>query len=249
MEKKRLTAKKASLAELGTGKFIKKGGFESSYVLTNLGRKLSRVRILGLVVDKFESEDGKYATMTLDDGTDTIRCKAFVNVKIFDAVTKGDLVDVTGKVREYNGEVYVAPEIVRKVPSDWETLRMLELKKIWAEQRKIIAKVKELRKQVADTTELKTLAKKFNLDIEDVEGVLEAQELDMIAEEEKIATSGEVKEKVLKLIENLDTGTGADYSEILKQSGLPEAKVDAAIQELLEAGTCFEPKAGRIKKL
>lgn len=249
MEKKRLTAKKAGLAELATGRFVKKGGFESSYVLTGLGRRLSRVRILGLVVDKFESEDGKYAAMTLDDGTETLRCKAFVNVKMFDVATKGDLVDVTGKVREYQGEIYVAPEIVRKVSSDWETLRMLELKKIWAAQRKVVAKVRELQGQVADTTELKALAKKFKLDPEDVDGILEAQESNMIAEEQKITASGEVKEKVLKLIESLDTGTGADYSDILKQSGLSEAKVDAAVQELLESGVCFEPKAGRIKKL
>jgi RPA family protein len=249
MEKKRLTAKKAGLSELVTGKYVKKAGFESSYVLTSLGRRLSRVRILGLVVDKFESEDGKYATMTLDDGTETMRCKAFINISMFDVAKKGELVDLIGKIREYNGEIYVAPETVRKVPADWETLRALELKKTWAEQRGVIKKIRDLQKQSADRTELKALAKKFNIDAEDVDGILEADEMHIIEEEKRIAADGEVKEKVLRLISSLDTGAGADYSDILKQSGISENQVDAAVQDLLESGVCFEPKAGKIKKL
>ncbi len=110
MEIKRLTAQKAGIKEIINGKFVKKSGFESSYVLTNLGRRLSRVRVLGLVVDKFISPDEKYATVTLDDSTETLRCKAFVNVKIFDGLKNGELVDVFGKLREYQEEVYVMPE-------------------------------------------------------------------------------------------------------------------------------------------
>src|SRR3972149_5400480 len=103
MEIKRLTAKKASIKELISGKYVKREGFESSYVLTNLGRKLSRVRIVALIVGKFISDDEKYAAITLDDSTETIRCKSFVNTKIFDGFGPGDFVDVFGKVREYNG--------------------------------------------------------------------------------------------------------------------------------------------------
>lgn len=249
MEKKRLTAKKAGLVELSSGKFVKKGGFESSYVLTNLGRRLSRVRMMGLVVDKFESEDGKYAAMTLDDGSETVRCKAFVNVKLFDSVLKGDLVDVIGKIREYNGEIYVAPETVRKVAPNMETLRTLELKKIWRDQRQNIRKVRELQKQSSDRTELLALAKKAKIEQDDAEGILEAQQLEVLAEERKIEAGGEAKEKVMRLVTSLDRGAGADYSEILKTAGMPEPQVDAAVQELLESGVCFEPKAGKIKKL
>jgi hypothetical protein len=135
------------------------------------------------------------------------------------------------------------------VPADWETLRMLELKKILTDQRKLIKQVRELLKQSSDRTELKSLAKKFHIDPDDVDGIIEAQELNLIEEEKKMAAGGEVKERVLKLISTLDVGTGADYSDILKQSGLPEPQVDSAVQELLEDGVCFEPKAGRIKRL
>ena len=83
MQTRRLTAKKVSISEICSGKFIKKSGFESSYVLSNVGRMLSRVRVMGLIVDKFIREDSNYASITLDDGKQTIRCKVFVNTKIF----------------------------------------------------------------------------------------------------------------------------------------------------------------------
>ena len=248
MEVKRLIAKKASIGEIDNGTFVKKEGFVSSYVLTNLGRRLSRVRVLGLIVDKFISPDERYATLTLDDSTDTIRCKAFVNTKIFDGFGAGDLVDIFGKIREYNGEVYIIPEIIKKANPNLETLRILELEKIFRGQRKKIKKIKELQKQTSDLNELKTVVKQF-MNLEDAEGILEAQKILENLADEKVANSAEIKSKILNLIEDLDKGKGADYQEILTKSGLPENDVDFAIQELLESGVCFEPTPGKIKKL
>jgi len=248
MEIKRLTAKKASIREIISGKFVKKTGFESSYVLTNLGRRLSRVRIVGLIVDKFISADEKYATITLDDSTETIRGKAFINVKIFDGFTSGDLVDVFGKLREYNEEIYIMPEIIKKVGSNFETLRKLELEKILKEQKKKIKKIQEIQKQISDLDELKAAVKEI-MPLEDVEGILEAQTMIESNVEEKAVTGTEIKSKILKFIEDLDKGKGADYQDILKKSGFSENEVDFAIQDLLESGVCFEPKPGMIKKL
>ena len=248
MEVKRLTAKKASVGEIMNGKFIRKTGFESSYALTNLGRRLSRVRVLGLIVDKFISADEKYATITLDDSTETIRCKSFVNVKIFDGFGSGDLVDVFGKLREYNGEIYIMPEILEKIDPNFETLRILELESIFREQREKIKKIKELQKQTSDLNEVKVAVKDF-MRLEDAEGILEAQEMIETVIEEKVVTASETKNKVLKIIEVLDKGEGADYQEILIKSGLSENDVDFVIQDLLESGICYEPKPGKIKKL
>lgn len=248
METRRLTARKASLKEVMNGRFVKKTGFESSYVLTSLGRKLSRVNILGLVVDKFTSPDGKYATLTLDDATDTIRCKSFVNVKIFDGLTPGELVNVFGKLREYNGEVYVMPEIIKKLPPDFETLRMLELAQIYREQKEKIKKLQDLQKKTSDVNELKAVAKEF-MSYDDIESIMEAEELLETSTEEKTIAVGETKNKVLELIEELDKGDGVEYKEIIEKSKLSENEIDMAVQELLENGICFEPKPGKIKKL
>jgi len=248
MEMKRLTAKKASIGEIVNGKFIKKSGFESSYALTNLGRKLSRVRTLGLIVDKFISPDEKYATITLDDSTETIRCKVFVNTKLFDGFGSGDMVDIFGKLREYNGEIYIMPEIITKVEPNFETLRILELEKIFREQREKIKKIRDLQKQTSDVVEIKAAIKNL-MSLEDVEGILEAQEIIENSAEEKVVSAGDVKNKILKLIESLDKGEGADYQDILIKSGLVEKDIDFAIQDLLESGVCYEPKPGRIKKI
>lgn len=248
MEIRRLTAKKASAAEIVKGRYVKKPGFESNYVLTNLGRKISRARILGTVVDKFLSQDKNYATITIDDASETIRCKAFVNTKIFDGVSAGDLVDAVGKVREYNGEIYIAPEtVLRLEDKNFETLRLLELAKIWKEQKEKIQKLRELKKQTLDIKELKALAKPF-MSAEDVESIIEAQELIEEAQE-PAEEKKEAKELILKMIEDLDKGGGSEYKEILENSGLPENVVDTTIQELLESGVCFEPKPGKIKRI
>ncbi len=248
MEIKRLTAKKANAAEIVKGRYVKRPGFESNYVLTNFGRKISRVRLLGTVVDKFVSEDGNYATITLDDSSETIRCKAFVNTKIFDSVSTGDLTDVVGKIREYNGEIYIAPETIAVVTDkNFETLRLLELAKIWKEQKEKIQKLAELKKQTLDVNELKAIAKPF-MSGDDVESIIEAEEL--IGQiKEPADEKKEAKDVILKLIEDLDKGGGASYAEVLEKSGLDESTVDTAVQELLESGVCFEPKPGKIKRI
>src|SRR3989338_5220493 len=111
MEKKRLTSIKTKIIDLSNGKYEVLPGFGSNYVLTRDGMRLSRVRILATVVDKFLSDSGRYAAITLDDGSDTIRAKAFNAVAVFDNLSVGDLVDFIGKVREYQGELYLVPEL------------------------------------------------------------------------------------------------------------------------------------------
>jgi len=127
---KRQTAKKVRILELTSGQWVKKEGMEPSYVQTASGEQIARARILGTVVAVFTAEDGMFASVTLDDGTDTIRAKTFKTVKPLDTVQVGDIVDIIGKVREWNDEVYIMPEIVTKVQDpNFELLRRLELLK------------------------------------------------------------------------------------------------------------------------
>ena len=125
----------------------------------------------------------------------------------------------------------------------------LELKKIWSAQRHTIVQIRDLQKHSSDATDLKNAASKAGLDSDIVAGLLEAEEAHIADHEEKAVASSELKNKILELIGSLDAGNGADYSEILKKSEMSEEQVDTAIQDLLESGICFEPKAGRIKKL
>jgi RPA family protein len=126
----RQVARKADIKTLHMGDYIVQEGFNPNYIEVN-GEKYSRVVVLAVVIDKFVSEDGNYAALTLDDGTDTIRLKAFQDLRILDKAEKGDVVDVVGKIREYNEERYIQPETIAKIENpNYEVLRKLELSKL-----------------------------------------------------------------------------------------------------------------------
>ncbi len=130
MPMERMTAKKVMVSDLINGEWVKKEGLEPSFIITKKGEKVSRARLLGTVVSKFVSEDGNFGSLTLDDSTDTIRIKAFKDLKILELSDVGDLVDIIGKVREYNEEIYLIPEIIKKLDDpNVELLRKLEILK------------------------------------------------------------------------------------------------------------------------
>jgi RPA family protein len=125
----RQTAVKVRIKDLTGGRWTEMEGMEPSYVETEAGARVARARILGTIVTKFVSEDGNFASATIDDTTDTIRMKAFKTIKLVSELAIGDLVDAVGKAREYNEEVYIIPEVIRKVDPNTELLRKLELLK------------------------------------------------------------------------------------------------------------------------
>lgn len=244
MEKKRLTAIKTRIKNITSGKYVVREGFEPNYVLTKRGELLSRARVLATVVDKFVSETGKFASLTLDDGTDTIRAKVFNAVSMLDNIAVGDIVDVIGRVREYQGEIYMAPEVVAKQENpNYELLRELELRwqeREWEKKRELVF---EYQKQTSDADELKRyMAERFAVAPEEVEAILQSQE---VSEQQET----DDKSKVIELIVRLDGGQGCDYTELIQASGLSEETLDTVVNELLSEGLCFEPKPGKIKKL
>ena len=243
MERKRLTAIKSSIASIQTGKFVAQEGFNPNYVISPTGEKLSRVRILSTIVDKFTADTGKFASLTLDDGTDTIRAKIFTTLSMLDGIAPGDRVDIIGRVKEYNSEVYIAPETIAKVSDpNFEILRELEIRKReedMSKRRDIILKHKG---QASDIEELvRMMMERYGMEKEFVEAVLQ-QDTD-----EK--PSVDIRKSVLDLIHSLDKGEGCEYAELLSSSGLQESDVDKVVQELLEEGVCFEPRPGKIRKL
>lgn len=248
MESRRLTAIKTNIKPIVTGSFVKQEGFNPSYILTTLGLRLSRVRVLGTVVDKFISESGKLASITLDDGTDTIRAKTFDNLSMFDGLNPGDVVDVIGKIKEYQNEIYMVPEIIARIKDpNFETLRSLEIKKHNDELQNRKSIILDYQKQTSDISELKKVMKEqFNISEETVEAVLQSQER---AEPEDDGSTKEIKDNVLRLITELDKGEGCDYSELVEKSGLSEDILDSVINDILSEGLCFEPRPGKIKRL
>ena len=234
----RQTARKVRIWDIMNGTFEKKEGFEPSFVKTEQGEEISRARILGTVVSKFITEDGNYASVTIDDGTDTIRLKVFKTTKPLDSLELGDVVDVIGKVREYEGETYVIPEVARKTENpNFELLRRLEL--VHKERGAKKAKDFVEKSKAKDPDEIKKDIEKQGLEKHLVETFMTGEKE---GKEKSI-----LKKEILEAIES--SSDGIVYSELAKKVKAKETDLESAIDELLNDGICYEPSPGKIRKI
>jgi len=105
---------------------------EGRFLFLELGdRKVVRVNLLANCVDKFVQEgEKKFATLTVDDASGQLKLKAFGDdVEGLKSIVQGDTLQIIGNMREWNGEMYVIPEVVKKVDSRWLLVRKLEIQK------------------------------------------------------------------------------------------------------------------------
>jgi len=96
------------------------------------GKKISRVNVVGNIVDKYESEgEKKYLFLTLDDGSGQIKLKVFgeEDTTKFKEVTQGETCVVIGVIRNWNNETYIQPEIISEKDPKYLLVRKLELEK------------------------------------------------------------------------------------------------------------------------
>jgi len=126
-----MTAVRASISDIVNGTFGEDNG---AHVTSSYGVELRRVVIVGFVVSKFnkepDSKGGKrFMSMTLDDGTDTIRIKVWgeEDAVLLEEVKEDILALVIGKVRKYEDEIYLVPEIVKEITDpNYMGLHLLE---------------------------------------------------------------------------------------------------------------------------
>ncbi|MFB0560398.1 MAG: OB-fold nucleic acid binding domain-containing protein [Candidatus Lokiarchaeia archaeon] len=202
--RKRATAIKLHSSDLISGKWVEKP--TGRYVLTNSGVEVQRARVMGTVVDKFISSQSDYGSITIDDGTETIRAKGWKNQNsLLNSVQIGDIVDVIGKVREYRGEIYLVPELIINVDDpNWELVRELEIM-IFQPREKTVP-VKE---EVGVSDENKTLAEELVDKIGHVLEIIEEMDEGEGVDFDTIKTETGLSQKELEscLIELLSDGT------------------------------------------
>lgn len=239
---KRLPAKKVRIFDLIYGKFFpgEKESMKASYLITPFGQKISRVNLIGTVTDKFLTDDGNYSTITIDDGSESIRVKTFrEKTELTKEIEVGDFVLVVGKIKEFNGEIYVNGEIIRKIQDfNFENLRKLEIFRELLEQKKIVDELKELKEKMEEEKFREYAKKKYGFDEEIIDFILKGSQIEE-----------DYKPKIIKIIESLDEGNGVEMGKILELSNLPENLIEKGIEELLESGTLFEPRPGILKKV
>lgn len=239
MEPERLVAVRVRAADIAKARFFpgSRESMEAGYAITPLGERLSRANLLGTIVDRFVGEDSKYASVTVDDGSGAVRAKAFgEDVKLFERVKPGDAAVVIGKVKEYQGETYLAAESVRVLRPDEaneEILRKLELLDRLNDQRAVVEAVRRSAAGMSDE-ELREYARRMGMDAEALQSVLEAEPEDH-------------KPRVLDVLGRLDEGGGVEVMRLFEELKLPDAAVERAVDELLEDGSIFEPSPGKFK--
>lgn len=122
--RERMTAVRASVSDIVNGTFLDDDG---ARVVSPYGVELRRVALVGYIVDR-QTGQGNYASITIDDGTETIKAKSWgTEASSLDEVNTSTLVLLIGKVREYEGEVYIVPEIVSELKDpNFMTLHLLD---------------------------------------------------------------------------------------------------------------------------
>ncbi len=94
-----------------------------------------RLRIMGVAVSSYISQDRNFARISLFDGTGTIDVRAFdegvsllLDKESGDVYSKGTILDVIGRPRSWREEIYLQPVTVVKVEDpNLIILRSLEL--------------------------------------------------------------------------------------------------------------------------
>jgi len=245
-QQERQTAKLTTAAELQSGRYFEKEGFTPNYLLTPQGRRISRSRIIGTVVDSFVNEDETYGSITIDDGSDTVQLKFFNELDDVREFETGDIVEAVGKVREYQGQIYMNAEILKDCSVKKEMLHQLRFRRFMEEWRSLRDTVKQLEEAGKSQDEIeKEMAGR--LDEDEVDALLQSfgEDFGSIDMEDK----ENLEKDVIEAVEELDTGDGADYSDIASEVDAGEDQLEDSINSLLSEGTFYEPQPGKIKKL
>ncbi len=124
----RQIAVKLRIKEIKEGNYVVEEGWKPNYLLTKEGEKVSRVNLMGVVLDKEES--GSMFNLVLDDGSGKIIIRSFEEIKNLKEIGVGEGVLVIGRIRAYNDDNYIAPEIIKKIGAGWLKVRALELAKM-----------------------------------------------------------------------------------------------------------------------
>lgn len=204
--------------------------------MTPWGEHVTRVRIMGTVIDKFVRDDQNYATLRVDDGSETVSLRGWQEgVKALDKFKVGDTVDAIGRVREFNGEIYIIPELLIPVDDiNWELVRELE---IIAARREALAN--GVRPQV-DRLGPRRLDMPLS-QVGDEEAPYEE------GEEPLPIVPDDVKKKVVIAIEKLDTGSGVEPMSLARELNMGLAQVTDALRVMFVDGDVFEPTHGKFR--
>jgi RPA family protein len=249
---KRATAYKVRIADIINGEYVSD---DFGSYLKNLNLKITRVRLMGTIIDKRLYEGGEnpdftegpgersnHAFIVLDDGSGIIRLKTWKkDIEKLSRVEVGDIVDAVARVREYQDEIYAVPEFVNKIENpNWELLREIDIIKL----KKIYLNRPQKSKQISPTPSTETKVKEKRPIEEPVEESVEKTVEDAVAEK-KIDQFDQIKEKILDQISSYNSGLSRD--ELYDLINVNKLDIDESINELMTDGKIYENPDGKIQ--
>ena len=187
-------------------------------------RKVSRVNLICAVVDRYSNPAKNYNSLTVDDGTGQIQIKGFVDTySLLQGIEIGDTIRIIGVLRFFNDEIYILPEVVKKIDPKWAHVRRLEMAKEFGE------------------FEEKT--DEFNPKTDEVD-----EEIVDVIEKEKIEDIQEgAKSIILKKIK--ESADGMDVEKLIMEINLSVDEINSSIASLIADGEIYEPRPGHLRSL
>lgn len=224
----RKPACKVWISDIGNGQLQHETGEFGMYYFVLKDTPISRVNLIGSVVDVFISPERSFASVALDDGSGTINVRTFKeDIGMLEGLKVGDMVMVIGRIREYNNDKYIIPEIIKNLNDpNWELVRRLELLKEYGMPKKV---------EVKDFVEVKS-----------GNTVMVENGSENVVSEQVGEVTSSSRNKILSLIEKADEN-GAEHSLILTNLGITEEEAAPILKELLSEGEIYQNRPGRYK--
>ncbi|MBS3123917.1 hypothetical protein J4437_04770 [Candidatus Woesearchaeota archaeon] len=238
---------------------------EPPFLIYADGKRAYRINTLGTIVNK--EKIGNITNFLLDDGSATLVARFFEESKNIEALNPGDIVLIIGKVRLFNEEKYLSPEIVKKVSPLWMKLRRLGYSKsneaatkiknnsklnveIKTEQQPANFAVNILNTGTTKKNKIETkLENKIKIKLEEERVAEEVVEEEEIVED--LMTSKDNTEfpfqKIGNIIKDMDSGSGVLIEDILEKSPLKDT--ETLIKKMLEKGDIYQITPGKVKLL
>lgn len=233
--RERQTAYVVTAESLQNGRYEKSPGeFEPNYVILQDGRKVSRINIIAAVVSI--TEDPTFKSFIIDDGTAKMSARIF-DKELFQDIQIGDLILLIGRPREFGSEIYLVPEIMKKIQDPkWVEHRKVLLSKI--SPIKTTTNITQTQEENFEETEVIEIV---NTQTDNANTLTNKPPEIKQDQESKDLTEEDIIEKIRKL----DKGEGVFIEDLTKLSENSEKQV----KNLLEQGEIFEIKPGRVKVL
>lgn len=218
----RQTAYKLWIAEIVNADYIRETGEWDPNYLDVKGVKVARVNILGTITEFFSNLNGDYVTMTIEDGTTQIAVRAFKeDTRFLQGLVIGNSVLVIGRPRQYQNEIYIIPEIVKKLDNP-----------AWIKVRK--AELLATRGQIATKQQLPQQ-----------ETSRETRE-ELIANHASSQGNESVRQKILNILEKQGEA-GMDIDLLMQTAEAQEEEGEKIIEELIKEGEIYMSRPGVLK--